>query len=472
MILDQYFLGCLAHASYLVGDEDSKTAVVIDPQRDVDQYTADAMRYGLEIRYVFLTHFHADFLAGHLELMERTGAVICLGPNSKADYDFRQVADGESVVFGDVSLQVLATPGHTPDSISILLYDRKKDERTPYALFSGDTLFIGDVGRPDHLVDLLGMTAEELGGLLYDSLHQKILTLPDETLLYPAHGAGSLCGKNLSEDTVSTLGVQRHYNYALQPMEREAFVNIVTADQPDAPAYFAYDAVLNSKKRQTLDKALKQTLKPLSLDAVLELRSAGAQLLDVREPADFEGAHIRGSINIGLDGKYATWVGTILEGDRPIVVIADPGREEEAAMRLGRIGFDNVGGYLDGGMQALAARDELIQRTERITAATLAEQLEAADPPRVLDVRTEREWGERRIAGSINIPLNRLVERISEVPADRTLVIHCESGYRASVAASIIEAMGDIENSADLVGGLAAWEAAQLPIVSDQSAPK
>lgn len=460
MILKQYYLGCLAHASYLIGEEACRTAVVVDPQRDIDQYLEDAQRQGLQIRYVFLSHFHADFVAGHLELRDRVGAKIYLGARAQAEYDFTPMKDGDTLELGKVRLQILETPGHSPESISILVYDLKKDDRNPYAVLTGDTLFIGDVGRPD-LRASLGWSAAELGSMLYDSLHQKLLKLPDETLLYPAHGAGSLCGKNLSEDTVSTIGIQRRYNYALQPMSKEAFVQIVTADQPEAPDYFRYDAILNTKEHPTLEKTLERTLKPLTLEEVLRLKNEGAQLLDVRDSADFAGAHLIDSINIPLGGKYATWAGTLLDQGKPIVIIAEIGREEEAAIRLGRIGFDSVAGYLEGGMQPLEARPDLVRRTERITASTLAEQLASPQPPIVLDVRTKNEWQEKRIEGSFHIPLNDLKERIHEVPGNRPVVIHCASGYRSSIAVSLLE-QHNRENVADLVGGIAAWEAANL----------
>ena len=285
---------------------------------------------------------------------------------------------------------MLETPGHSPESISILVHDPEHSADAPYAVLTGDTLFIGDVGRPD-LRASLGWSAEELGRLLYDSLHQKLAPLPDETLVYPAHGAGSLCGKNLSTDTVSTMGVQRRYNYALQPMSRERFVEIVTTDQPDTPAYFSYDAVLNTRERPTLEQALERELRPLSLDELPELVDEGAQLLDTRDDADFEGAHLRGSVNIGLGGSFATWCGTLLDAERPIVLVSEPGREVEAATRLGRIGFDNVAGYLDGGMQPLDDAPELVERIERVTARSLAEQLASSEPPLVVDVRQPRE---------------------------------------------------------------------------------
>lgn len=455
MILKQYYLGCLAHASYLVADEAAGAAAVVDPQRDVDQYMEDVHRLGCRIDHVVLTHFHADFVAGHLELRDREGARVYLGARAAAEYEFTPLRDHESLELGQVRLEALETPGHSPESISILVYDLAKDEQHPHALLSGDTLFIGDVGRPD-LRASLGWSAEELGGMLYDSLHEKLLTLPDDVLVYPAHGAGSLCGKNLSTDTVSTIGVQRQYNYALQPMSRDEFVRVVTAEQPDTPAYFSYDAVLNAKERPTLEQSLEEELRPLTLGGTLSLAAQGAQLLDARDPADFAGANLLGSVNIGLGGSYATWAGTILEHERPIVLVAEPGREQEAAMRLGRIGFDNVAGYLDGGMQALESRPDLVGRIERITAATLAERLTDPVPPLVLDVRTEREWREQRIEGSRNIPLSHLLERLDEVPRQRLLVVQCSTGYRSAIATSVLRQHG-FEGVADLVGGIDAW---------------
>jgi glyoxylase-like metal-dependent hydrolase (beta-lactamase superfamily II)/rhodanese-related sulfurtransferase len=463
MRLKQYYLGCLAHASYLIADEAGGEAAVVDPQRDIEQYLADAEEWGCRIEHVFLTHMHADFLAGHLELRDRVGATIRLGARASAEYEFTPMADGDTMQLGEIRLQVLETPGHSPESISILVYDPEHSAERPYAVLTGDTLFIGDVGRPD-LRASLGWSAEELASLLYDSLHEKLAPLPDDTLVYPAHGAGSLCGKNLSTDTVSTIGVQRLYNYALQPMSRERFIEIVTTDQPDTPAYFTYDAVLNSREHPTLDQALERELRPLSLEQVRELVEGGAQLLDTRDPAEFEGAHMEGALNIGLGGSYATWCGTILDQERPVVVIADPGRELEAATRLGRIGFDTVAGYLDGGMQELDATPDLVRRVERVTAGSLAEQLASDEPPLMVDVRTAREWGEGRIDGAVNLPLSQLRERWAELPVDRALVVYCANGYRSAVAISLLQRTG-LRSVTSLVGGIGAWEAAHLATV-------
>src|ERR1700688_1010350 len=333
MIFKQFYLPCLAHASYLIGDEKTGTAAVVDPQRDIDQYIAFAAEHSLKIKHVFLTHLHADFIAGHLELRDRVGAGIYLGAAAKAGYAFTPLRDGDILEFGRVRLKILETPGHTPESISILVYDLTKSDTQPHAVLTGDTLFIGDVGRPD-LRASLGWTANNLATHLYESLRDKLLTLPDECLVYPAHGAGSLCGKALIKETFSTLGEQRRFNYALQPMSEEAFVRLVTADQPDATPYFTYDAILNTREHATLNKNLKEVLHPVELDEVIRLGDASAQILDVRDAAEFAKGHLARSINIGLGGQYATWAGTLLDRAKPIVIIAEPGREQEAALRL------------------------------------------------------------------------------------------------------------------------------------------
>ncbi len=469
MKIQQYYLACLSHASYMITDEKTKTAAVVDPQRDIGQYLADAAAGGFTIRHVFLTHFHADFIAGHIELRDRAGATIHLGRRAQAEFEFVPMKDGDAVEFGDVKLEVMETPGHTPEGISILVYDLANTPAQPLAVLTGDTLFIGDVGRPDLLASI-GVTSDELADMLYDSITTKLVKLPDATLVYPAHGAGSMCGKSLSKETVSTIGEQKKFNYALQPMSRDAFKAIVTADQPEAPDYFVHDAVLNRKERASLDEAMKITLKKLSLDDVLARQAAGEQILDVRGGIDFEGGHLRGSLNIALDGKYATWAGSMLSTDRPIVVIAEEGGEEEAVMRLGRIGLDNVAGYLAGGMHALASRDDLVERTERITAPALAEWLaggrsDLGAKPVIVDVRTATEYAGGHAPGSLNIPLTHLQERIAEIPVDRPVVVHCEGGYRSAIAASLLQQRGR-SDARDLVGGFKAWLAAKLPMAT------
>jgi hydroxyacylglutathione hydrolase len=501
MILNQFYLGCLAHASYLIGDEQTGEAAVVDPQRDIDQYVAFAAEHKLQIKHVFLTHLHADFIAGHLELRDRVGAKIYLGAAAKAKYSFTPLHDGEGIEFGKVRLKVLETPGHTPESISILVYDLAVSATEPNAVLTGDTLFIGDVGRPD-LRAALGWSATQLGGMLFESLHNKLLPLPDASLVYPAHGAGSLCGKAISKETVSTMGEQRRVNYALQPMTKDAFIQVVTADQPEAPDYFTYDAVLNSEERPTLDQALEQGLNPLPLDSVLGLQSAGAQILDTRDPAEFAAAHLKGSINIGLGGQYATWAGTILNREDPIVIIAAPSREKESAVRLGRIGFDHLVGYLQDGLRSLDSRPDLVTTTEsfspqyaletiagsksrialppvgaglappdhRVLANANRESLPTgsnsasdSNSPLVIDVRNSGERARKYIDGSESIPLNHLVEKTAALPRDREILVYCAGGYRSSIAASLLQRAG-FTKVAEIAGGLAAWETAHLPV--------
>jgi glyoxylase-like metal-dependent hydrolase (beta-lactamase superfamily II)/rhodanese-related sulfurtransferase len=461
MILQQFYLNCLAHASYLVGDERTRTAAVVDPQRDVDRYLTFAREHDLTIRHVFLTHLHADFIAGHLELRDRAGAAIYLGARAKAEYAFTPLADGDRVEFGRVRLQAIETPGHTPESISIAVYDLDASDAEPYAVLTGDTLFVGDVGRPD-LRAALGWSAADLGHMLYDSLRNKLLPLPDTSLVYPAHGAGSLCGKAIGKETVSTIGEQRRSNYALQPMTRQAFVDLVTADQPDAPPYFTYDAVLNSKERPTLDQSLAAGLKPMTLDQVLELQRAGGQVLDTRDPTDFAAAHLAGSLNIGLGGQYATWAGTILDREHPIAIVADPGRENESAVRLGRIGFDHVVGYLNEGLRSVEARPELTATTERVSPQLAAERLASGDWI-ALDVRAPGERTQKRVARSLHIPLNQLAQRLDEIPLDRKILVYCAGGYRSSIAASVMQ-RHERAKVAEIAGGISAWETAHLPV--------
>jgi glyoxylase-like metal-dependent hydrolase (beta-lactamase superfamily II)/rhodanese-related sulfurtransferase len=469
VILKQFYLNCLAHASYLIGDESTRTAAVVDPQRDIDRYLIFADDHNLQIKHVFLTHLHADFVAGHLELRDRVDAKIYLGAKAQAEYHFTPVSDGTVVEFGRVRIKALETPGHTPESVSLLVFDLNKSETQPHAVLTGDTLFIGDVGRPDLRV-ALGWSAAELAGLLFDSLQSKLLPLPDACLVFPAHGAGSLCGKAISKETVSTMGEQRRLNYALQPMTKHAFIDLVTADQPEAPPYFVYDAVLNSKERLTLDEALQRELKPLTLDAILSLEAAGAQILDTREPEEFASAHLTGSINVGLNGQYATWAGTVLDHSHPIVIVAAPGRENESAVRLGRIGFDHIAGYLQNGLQALESRPDRIAFTEHLSPQFASELLASNDPPLVIDVRTPKEREDKFIPASLSIPLSHLSDRLATLPKDRTLLVYCAGGYRSSIAASLLK-RARFSPVAEIAGGITAWQSANLPVRTSDPAP-
>lgn len=456
MIFKQYYLGCLAHASYLIGDEETRTAIIIDPQRDIAQYIEDAEKYSFKIKHVFLTHFHADFVAGHLELRDAVQAEIHLGEKAQAEYPFTPEKDGGHLRIGDMRLEFLETPGHTPEGLSILVYDLKANPEKPKMVLTGDTLFIGDVGRPD-LMASIGISADELASMLYDSLHRKLMTLPDETLVYPAHGAGSLCGKALSEERVSTIGDQKKFNYALRPMEREEFIKMVTENLPQVPGYFSYDAQLNKKEHQSLEQSLESGLKPLSLEEVLALQNKGCQILDARPDNDFNAAHLKGAVQVGLGGKFATWAGTILNPEVSIVIIAEPGAEMESAMRLGRIGFDNISGFLDKGMEALASRPELVESTICWEPQYFLDRLEKGRRPCILDVRSETEFKEVKFKEAVNIPLNVLLQRLDEIPADREIVVHCAGGFRSTIACSLLQRAG-LDRVVNLLGGIGSLE--------------
>ncbi|NBM21202.1 rhodanese-like domain-containing protein [Streptomyces sp. GC420] len=452
MFFAQYYLDCLSHASYMIADETTGKAVVVDPRRDVSEYVADAEAHGFTIEGVINTHFHADFLAGHLELADRTGAWIGYGQRAEAEYPIRKLTDGERISLGDVTLQIMETPGHTPESISILLFEHAADE-TAYGVLTGDALFIGDVGRPDLLASI-GVTADELGKMLYDSIQHKLMALPDEVRVFPAHGAGSACGKNLSTERQSTIGNQRATNYACQPMSEEKFLALVTAGQPSAPGYFVYDAILNRKEHDLFDPA--HAPRPLSTEEFLARRAAGAVVVDGRDPQEFAAGHVRGSVNVPADGRFAEQAGTVVRPEQEVVVVAPQDREEELVTRLARIGFDKVTGYLrepEGAFPAIA--DELTQAS-RLTVDQLREALAGDRPPVVVDVRGGGEREEGFIEGSVHIPLAELPKRTAELPADRPLVVHCAGGHRSSIAASLLRHTGHTDVS-DLLGGYGAW---------------
>ncbi|MBI2385992.1 MAG: MBL fold metallo-hydrolase [Elusimicrobia bacterium] len=460
MIIRPFYLACLAHGSYLLGDEKTGVAVIVDPQRDVDGYVEEAAKLGLSIKHVMLTHFHADFVAGHLELRDRCGAAIHLGARAKADYPFSPLKDGARLEFGALGIGVLETPGHTPEGVCLTVYDLDADRSKPKAVLTGDTLFIGDVGRPD-LMASVGFAAEDLAGMLHDSLKTKLMTLPDETLVYPAHGAGSACGKNMSDERVSTIGEQKLYNYALKARSREEFIRLVTEGQAEAPAYFAHDADMNRRERGTLDTALA-SLPELSPERAETLVREGAVVLDTRDPADFAGAHWRGAVNIGLDGKFANWAGSVLDPEKPLIVVADAGREKESVLRLARVGVDRVAGVLKSGMASLDGRPDLVARTPRTTARALAERLSGKNAPLVVDVRTDAERAAGFVAGSLHLPLAQWPRRAAEVPKGRPVAVYCAGGYRSSIAASLLRAAGHADVT-DLVGGFGAWRERSLP---------
>ena len=434
----QYYLDCLSQASYLIGDERTGRAAVVDPRRDVDIYLTDAQRFGMRIELVIETHFHADFLSGHLELAAHTGADICYGSAATADYRIRSLVDGERIPLGDVVLDILETPGHTPESIAIVVWDRA-DDPTPYGVLTGDTLFIGDVGRPDLLASI-GFTAEDMARQLYRSLHEKLLPLPDATRVFPAHGAGSACGRNLSTETTSTIGDQRLSNYALQPMNEDAFVAVITEGQPAAPEYFSYDAMLNRQDRPLLDE--HADVESLTLDEVLEVQRGGAVVLDTRPSIDYVAGHLRGSVHAGLDTRFAEFAGSVIATDVDIVIAGDPDTTTEAKVRLSRIGFDRVIGALSDLARHLAEQPDLAARASGLTATQLAERRTSLPDLQIVDVRNPGETALGLIAGALALPLPTLRARLADLDASRPVAVYCAGGVRCVIAASLLEQAG------------------------------
>ncbi|RMI46192.1 MBL fold metallo-hydrolase [Actinomadura harenae] len=450
MVFVQFYLECLSHASYLVGDRTSGRAVVVDPQRDVNDYIATAERHGLTIERVVETHVHADFLSGHLELAERTGARISYGSAAELDFDIDPLADGEHLALGEVDLEVLHTPGHTPESICVVVREHVGDA-VPYGVLTGDTLFIGDVGRPD-LLTSRGRSAEEMARALYGST-RALLALPDDTRVLPAHGAGSACGKNLSTALSSTIGEQRRDNYALADMTEDEFAAAVIEAQPTVPAYFAFTSVRNRQARPVLDE--DAPVEPLTPDAFLRAWTGGATVLDTRDPESFASGHLRGAINIPLGGRFAELAGGVLDAGDAIVLCGDPAAAREARNRLARIGFDRVQGALSTVVDVVDA--EHLNVAARVEADALADRL--ADAPGDLTLLDVRGPGEVRDVGTIPgarlVPLPELLARLGELPADRPLTVFCAGGTRSSVAASALRAHGF--DAVDLRGGFSAW---------------
>jgi rhodanese-related sulfurtransferase len=463
VIFTQYYLDCLSHASYLIGDESTGRAVVVDPQRDVSGYLRDADAAGLTIERVIETHVHADFLSGHLELAARTGATISYGDAADVDFQIEPLADGTHLGLGEVDLEVRATPGHTPESISVVVREHADDE-TPYGVLTGDTLFIGDVGRPD-LLAAAGTSPDALARQLYRSLHTRLLTLPDATRVFPAHGAGSACGKNLSTETQSTIGEQRRTNYALAPMSEDEFVALVTEGQPLQPQYFSFDAQRNREAHPLLDEETPP--EPLSLDEVITVQYDGAAVLDTREPMDFAAGHLQGAINVGLQGRFAEYVGDVLSPARPIALVTDPGRELEAKVRLGRIGFDRVVGALVEPLHAFLDCPAAIERSSRVTIEQLAELRGNTPDLQLVDVRNPGEAAGGILPGAVTAPLPALVDTLDRLDPDRPTIAYCGSGYRSAIAASVLSASGFADVS-DLLGGSEAWRAAGLPLDTEQ----
>jgi glyoxylase-like metal-dependent hydrolase (beta-lactamase superfamily II)/rhodanese-related sulfurtransferase len=463
MIFTQHYLGCLSHASYLIGDETTGRAVVVDPQRDIAVYVEEAATKNLRIERVLETHLHADFLSGHLELAAATGAVISFGEAAQLDFPNEPVIPGQRIGLGEVWLEILSTPGHTPESICVVVYEHPGD-RIPYGVLTGDTLFVGDVGRPDLLASSgSGYDAQTLGRLLYRSLHQQVLNLPDQTRVFPAHGAGSSCGKQLSSETSSTIGEQRRSNYALQPMTEEEFVAAVTEGQPVRPHYFAFDAQRNRQEHPLLD----ETVPPPAMDLgeILARVAAGAIPLDTREPADFAAGHLRGAINVGLDGRFAEWAGDVLDPGRQIVLVGDPTAALESRVRLSRIGFDEVIGYLGDPSELLLDRPELVEACSRVSAGQLAELTGLVPDLQLVDVRNPGETAAGTLAGARVIPLAVLVDSLDQLDREAPVVVNCAGGYRSMIAASLLRHAG-FSDVSDLIGGYGAWTAAGLPVVT------
>jgi hydroxyacylglutathione hydrolase len=467
MYFKQFYLGCLAHASYMIGSDGE--AAVVDPRRDVDSYIEEARAQGLEIRHIIETHLHADFVSGHQELAHRTGAKIYFGAKADAKFDYVPVREGDEIRLGDgVVLRFLETPGHTPESVSILVVDRAVGD-VPKAVLTGDTLFIGDVGRPD----LTGSdpragsdapTAQDLAGMLYDSLHRKLLTLPDSVEVYPAHGAGSLCGRNISSETSSTIGQQRQFNYALKPMPKEEFVRMMTTDLPEAPQYFARDVAINRGGAAEL----AELPDPAALGApdVEVLRKRGAIVLDTRPSAQYGAGHVPGSLHVGLSGQFASWAGALVSPKAPIVLVSEEKEQvREAQTRLARVGLDNVAGYLEGGLLEWHRAGLPLATTEQIGVEELDARIREGRAGRVVDVRRPGEWQSGHVAGAMNVPLNTLEERAADLPKEEPLAVLCAGGFRSSIGTSILERQG-FARITNVVGGMAAWKTAGLEVAT------
>jgi glyoxylase-like metal-dependent hydrolase (beta-lactamase superfamily II)/rhodanese-related sulfurtransferase len=448
----QYYLDCLSQASYLVGDQASGRAVVVDPRRDVQSYLDDAAAAGLRIERVIETHVHADFLSGHLELAEKTGAAVSYGDGTEVDFPIEPLHDGQLLSLGNVTLEIVATPGHTPESISIVVREHAGDA-VPFGVLTGDTMFIGDVGRPD-LLSGAGVSPDELARSLYRSLHSKLLALPDATRVFPAHGAGSACGKNLSTETQSTLGEQRQTNYALQPMSEDEFVALVTEGQPLQPMYFSFDAQRNRQPHPLLDE--EDLPAQLTLDELLARRDDAA-VLDTRDPMDFAAGHLRGSINVGLHGRFAEFAGDVLPPGRPLVLVGDPDTELEAKVRLARVGFDRIDGALADPLRVLVEHAEVVEPSSRLTVREFETRRRDIPGLQIVDVRNPGETAGGVIPGAVTMPLPRLTSQLVELDQTCPTVVYCASGYRSSIAASVLAAAG-FNDVSDLLGGYEAWK--------------
>ena len=454
MIFEQIYLGCLAQASYLIGSRGD--AAVVDPRRDVDDYITAARRHGLTIRYVIETHLHADFVSGHAELAARTGASIVIGAEANAEFPHLPVSDGDVVPLGDLTLRMLGTPGHTPESICILIEEAGK----PLKVLTGDTLFIGDVGRPD-LAGGAGFTPAEMAALLYDSLHGKLMALPDDVEVWPAHGAGSLCGRNMSKETSSTIGLQRRTNYALRPMSREEFVVMMTDEMVEAPGYFFRDAQINRRGAPPLGDVPPP--RPMSPREAVDAVARGVTVLDVRSPAAFGTAHVPRSLNVGLGGQYASWAGTMIAPEAELVLVADGDDGiREAAMRLTRVGLENARAYISGGITAWCDAALPLASVPQISVDDLQKMMQADPNLQVVDVRRTGEYRAGHVPGAVNIPLHELPGAGTRLDALRPVVVICASGYRSSIGTSVLERLGFTELY-NVTGGTNAWLVSGLP---------
>jgi glyoxylase-like metal-dependent hydrolase (beta-lactamase superfamily II)/rhodanese-related sulfurtransferase len=457
MYFKQFYLGCLAHASYLIGAEGE--AAVVDPQRDVDQYIVEADAQHLKIKYIIETHLHADFVSGHRELAARTGAEIVFGSKAGAAFPHLAAKDGDELKVGTVVLKILETPGHTPESISVLVIDKEVSD-SPAKVLTGDALFIGDVGRPD-LVGSKGYTAAQMAGMLYESLHGKLLKLGDDVEVFPAHGAGSLCGRNISKDTSSTIGEQRRFNYALQPMPQDEFVRMMTTDLPEAPAYFPRDAEINRTGAAAIqDLPRPPELSPAKVDA---LSHKGYIILDVRPSASYGNGHVRGSLNIALGGQFASWAGTLIALGTPIIVVADEIAEvDEAVLRLARVGIESVKGFLGGGMYAWDQAGMSAITMPQMPVDELRSRMGEQSDLQVVDVRRPGEYNNGHVPGALNLPLDHLQAQSFNLDRTRPTAVICASGYRSSAATSLLERQG-FSQLINVVGGTNAWIAAGHP---------
>jgi glyoxylase-like metal-dependent hydrolase (beta-lactamase superfamily II)/rhodanese-related sulfurtransferase len=458
MYFKQFYLGCLAHASYLIGS--GGEAAVVDPQRDIEQYINEAEADGLKIKYVIETHLHADFVSGHRELAERAGARIVFGRKAGAAFDYIPAKDGDEFRIGKVILRVLETPGHTPESISILVIDTEVSNQ-PQKILTGDTLFIGDIGRPD-LVNSKGFTAEQMAGMLYDTLHGKLLKLNDAVEVWPAHGKGSLCGRNLSDESSSTIGLQRRFNYALQPMAKEEFVKIMTSDLPEAPAYFSKDAEINRGGARSIAELPRPAA--LAPAEVNRLAGRGATILDVRANTDFGAGHIPGALNIGLGGPFDSWAGQLVKFDAPIVIVTDDeSKVDETVIGLARVGIEDVKGYLAGGMDAWRRAGFGVNMIEQVSVDDLSDLLNSQKDLQVIDVRQPGEYGDGHVPSAVNAPLARVEEIASEFDPNRRTAVICGGGFRSSAATSVLERLG-FKNLLNVLGGTGAWIKAGYPV--------